>query len=301
MILVRYRSVAAMLPSTPKRLASPRGTAAIVPMAWLLDPRNGDAFDLPRPEGAGDTWVMASVPRSGSTLLCRVLWDTGGAGAPKEYLNPMQVRDWEARLGATAGRRLAYGLLVGRAAGLARGRGWSKDRLAAHLERVRTRRSDASGRFGLKIHYHHLEGWFLGRGWSIDELLAPRRWVRIVRNDRVAQAVSWARALQSGRWAAHQRATLPSVYRARQIDRLVAEIDRQEAGWDAFFAQRSVQPMRVSYEELVSDIPETVRRVLDYLGVSDAATARVAEPDLRPLSDETSARWIARYRAATRG
>lgn len=284
--------------STPERHPLLRGNAAIVPMVWLLDPRNGDAFDLPPTEAPPANWVMASVPRSGSTLLCRVLWDTGRVGAPKEYMNPMQLRDWEARLGATPLRRFTYGLLFGRAAGLARGTGWSKERLAAHLNRVRARRSDASGRFGLKIHYHHLERWFFQRRWSIDELLAPQSWVRIVREDRVAQAVSWARALQSGRWAAHQRATLPSFYRARQIDRLLAEVDRQEAGWDALFEQRDQQPLRVTYEELVDDIPGTVRRVLAHLGVPDAATVRVAEPDLRRLSDDTSARWIARYRAA---
>ena len=111
----------------------------------LLDPRNGSPFDLSPPKEDPRVWVMASVPRSGSTLLCRLLWDTGGVGAPKEYLNPMQLRDWEVRFGASPLVRLGYGLLRGRAVALARGMGWSRERLRAHLRRVRERRSDSSG------------------------------------------------------------------------------------------------------------------------------------------------------------
>lgn len=266
----------------------------------LLDPRNGADFDLPTPAAEPRTWLVASVPRSGSTLLCRVLWDTGGVGAPKEYLNPMQLRDWEVRLGGPRAR-LTYGLLRGRAAGLARGRGWSRVRLAAHVERVRARRSDPSGRFGLKLHYHHFESWFLRRGWSIDDVLAPRRWVRLVRRDRVAQAVSWARALQSGRWTSSQRATFPSVYRPRQIERLLAEIERQEAGWDAFFAERHDEPLLVEYEELRDDRSGTIRRVLAHLGVPEADGVAVAEPGTRVQADGTSARWIERFRASHSG
>ena len=266
-------------------------------MTWLLDRRNGSPYDLPPPAGAPQTFVVASVPRSGSTLLCRVLWDTGGVGAPKEYLNPMQLRDWEVRFGSPLSR-FGHGLLFGRAAGLARGRGWSRERFVKHVERVRERRSDASGRFGLKLHYHHYESWFPARGWDIEALLAPRHWVRILRRDRVAQAVSWVRALQSGRWVARQRATLPSMYRERQIERLLDEIDRQEAGWDAFFAERSAAPLILWYEDLASDMSATVRAVLAYLGVARAESVAVAEPDLKRLADETSARWIERYRAS---
>ncbi len=267
-------------------------------MALLLDRRNADAFDLPAPSGEPQNWIVASVPRSGSTLLCRVLWDTGGVGAPKEYLNGMQLRDWEVRFGSSAVRRFGYGLLFGRVAGLVGARGWTPERLAGHLARVRLRRSDPSGRFGVKLHYHHFENWFLRRGWRPEKLLAPQRWIRIRREDRVAQAVSWARALQTGRWASHQWGTLPSVYRPRQIDRLLAEIERQETGWDAFFAERGYEALQLTYEELAGDMPGVVRRVLGYLGVPEAAKASVAEPVLQRQADETNVRWIERYRAS---
>lgn len=272
--------------------------ASSAAMPQLLDARNGEAFDLPVSARPPRTWVLASVPRSGSTLLCRLLWDAHGVGAPKEYLNPMQVRDWEVRLSSSSLRRFAYGALRGPAVGLARGRGWDRARLVEHVRRVRERRTDPSGWFGVKLHYHHFESWFLERGWSVDEILAPARWIRIVRHDRLAQAVSWARALQTGRWASHQRGYLPPLYRPTQIRRRLAEIERQEAGWDDFFAQRGIEPLEVSYEELVANRVGTVRAILTHLDVPGAEVAPIPEPDLDRQSDALNARWIERYRAA---
>lgn len=267
-------------------------------MARLLDPRNGEAFDLPRPDGAPRTWILASVPRSGSTLLCRLLWDVGGVGAPKEYLNPMQVRDWEVRFGSSRWGSLGYRMLRGPMVGLAQSRSWDRGRLEAHVARVRARRTGPDGWFGLKLHYHHLESWFLNRGWSIDEVLAPVRWLRIVRHDRLAQAVSWARALQTGRWASHQRGVLPAIYPPTRIRQRVAEIQRQESGWDDFFAARGVEPLEISYEELVADREGTVRRVLAYFDVPGADHREIPPPDIERQADDVSERWIARYRAA---
>jgi LPS sulfotransferase NodH len=266
----------------------------------LIDPRNGPDFDLPPVLDASGSFVVASVPRSGSTLLCRLLWDTGGVGAPKEYLNPMQLRDWELRFSGSRATRLWLGLLRGPAVGLVSGRRWDRARLEAHLERVRVRRSDASGRFGIKVHYHHFERWFLERGWDPVAMLRAQRWIRIVRRDRLAQAVSWSRALQSGRWAHHQAALLPVIYRRRQIERLLGEVDRQERGWDEFFATRGIEPFTVAYESLIEDRVSTVRGVLAHLGVPGAPSAPVAEPDLARQADRLSARWIERYRASSR-
>lgn len=268
--------------------------------AGLIDPRNGPAWDLPEFAGAPRTYVIASTPRTGSTLLCRSLWDTGLAAAPKEYLNPMQIRDWEVRLGASALSRSAHRLLVGPAVGLAGRVGWSEARLRAHLERVRRHRTAADGLFGLKLHAHHFERWFLSGALSWQEVLAPQRWIRIRREDRVAQAVSWARALQSGRWASHQRSLLPVIYRRRQVERLEAEILRQEGAWSRFFDSNGIEPLELSYEELVAERDVTLRRVLAFLGVAGAETAAIPEPSLAPQADATTEDWIERHRAHAR-
>lgn len=260
----------------------------------LLDPRNGADWDLPPFPGQARTYVIASIPRSGSTLLGNTLWDTHRVGAPKEYLNPMQVRDWEARLGPRWSVRARHRALRGPLVGLA-GRGpWSRARLERYLERVRARRTDPSGWFGLKLHHHHFAAWFLDRGWDVDELLHVDRWIAITRRDHLAQAVSWARALQTGAWASWQRPWRPPVYDAALIRGRLRAIEQAEAGWDAFFAARGIAPLRVTYEELVADRDTTVGRVLDFLGVDGPV-------ELPPSSgarqaDAVNTAWMARYR-----
>src|SRR5215471_21377591 len=45
-------------------------------------------FDFPaRPQGPTLTYLLASVPRAGSTHFSHLLWRTGCLGAPLEYLN----------------------------------------------------------------------------------------------------------------------------------------------------------------------------------------------------------------------
>lgn len=209
----------------------------------------------------------------------------------------MQIRDWEVRLGRDATTRFRNRLLVGPAIALA-GRGrWSEARLHGHIERVRERRTSACGLFGLKLHQHHFARFFGSGGEGLESALAPRRWIRLRREDRVAQAVSWARALQSGRWASHQRFALPVFYRRGQIARLEREIDRQETAWEAFFATAEGEVLQLTYEDLRTDRAAVLHRVLEFLGIENALRVPVPDSDLQVQADATSAAWIARYRS----
>lgn len=253
-------------------------------MARLLDPRNGPAFDLPPCMGASP-YVIASTPRSGSTLLARMLWDHGGAGAPKEYLNPMQLRDWEVRFG-TRLSRLRHGALLGPAVGLA-GRGWSDDRVDEQLRRVRARRS-SGGWFGLKLHWHHHEQFFARR--SLDVVVGEPTWIRIRRRDQLAQAVSWEIARQTGRWVDTQRAWRHPVYVRARVDRRLTDLVAAEAGWDERLRGRRC--IDVVYEDLAADPAREVRKVLVALGV---APRPMPAPPLRQMTSPLQADWIARH------
>ncbi|MEZ4321272.1 MAG: Stf0 family sulfotransferase [Myxococcota bacterium] len=258
-------------------------------MTALVDPRNGPDHDLPSCTGAR-TYVIASSPRTGSTLLARMLWETGRVGAPKEYLNPMQIRDWEVRLGGPLSRR-THGLLRGPAVNLACHGRWTDTRLRDHLQRVRQRRS-SGGWFGLKVHWHHFERFFVASGRDPDAFLGDPVWIRIARHDRLAQAVSWVRAWQTGAWVGTQRARIQPVYNRHLITGRLADIDAAEAGWDGVLAGRN--PWVLDYEGLSADPVGTTRSVLRHLGVS--AEVDVPVP-LARQADAISAAWVERYRA----
>ena len=260
----------------------------------LLDPRNSAEFDL-RAAAPRRVYVIASSPRSGSTYLCRLLWLSRGAGAPKEYLNPMQLRDWEVRLGDTALSRWRHRQLRGAAIGLA-GRGrWSDARLRRYLDRVQDRRTDPSGWFGLKIHHHHLQRWFLHAGRDPVSWLAPQRWIWIRRQDQVAQAVSLARALQTGRWISTQLERRPPRYRRRMIAHLLSQLVAQDRGWQALLSQQPRPPLVLTYESLREDPESVLRQALGALSLPPPPTLPI--PELRPQADAQSLEWIQRFRA----
>lgn len=245
----------------------------------LLDERNGPDFDLPEPDGPVKTYVIASLPRTGSTLLCHGIWDTGMAGAPKEYLNPMQIRDW----GLRAGKKRNH-FLIGPLQTLAR------IDIPTHLETVKRLRS-SNGWFGLKLHRHTFEEHVEQHA----KHLRAEKWILITRRDHVAQAVSWARAKQTGRWASWQKESLPPVWSKRRIAASLSEIERLERAWEQHFRSQRTIPLRVEYESLIEDFPGTIERVLRYLGVP--IPDELPRPSLRRQADDVSAEWIRRYRS----
>jgi LPS sulfotransferase NodH len=252
-------------------------------MDWdrrLLDPRNGPDHDLVGPP-APRAYCVASTPRTGSTLLCRLLWDTGRVGAPKEYLNPMQLRDWQVRLGGPvsgAFHRSLDGVRLGVV-----GRGWSRERVLLHLARVRARRS-SGGWFGLKVHRHHWERW--GAPVRVD------RWLHITRQDRLDQAISWATALQTGAWASTQTSRRTPRYSRRQIEHLLTRIEADEAAWRQELGGQDV--LRLRYRDLAADPQATLGRAMAWLGVDDWTMPALP---LRRQASPHRAAWAERFRA----
>jgi len=130
------------------------------------------------------------------------------------------------------------------------------------------------------------------------ESFVPRpRFVWIRRRDVVAQAVSWSRAIQGGRW--WSGATEPEgelAFDFEQIDHLVREIEEHDAGWRSWFAAGGVEPHEVAYEELAAAPKAVAANVLRFLGVESSATTAPQERQ----ADELNADWAARYRASFR-
>lgn len=187
-----------------------------------------------------------------------------GAGVPREYLNPL-VRD-----------RLDWGRLAFR----------------EYWDRVRQEFTSADGTFGVKVHFNHMER-LLTAGHDVVGLIGPARWVSLTRLDRVAQAASLHLARRTGRWWGG-RSWRPMRYDRDAICRRLAEIDAQEAGWERLYLDHSITPIRITTERLVERPLETMRQVLEGIGVS-------GEPEVvtGPGRDRRPDRWAERYRAET--
>jgi LPS sulfotransferase NodH len=236
-------------------------------MAGGHDTQFGADLDLPRFEGETRDYVIASTPRCGSHLLGSHLHAAGAFGVPLEYFNPTNLPHWQRRFG-TAG-------------------------IDDTLRALRQHRTSPNGVFGIKLHYTHLSG--LGGPGRLSELFPGAHFLVARRRDTLAQALSLARALQTGAWTADMPTRSEPVYDADLIESCLRKGIRQAAAWQYVLASMPNPVLEVVYEDFVLDQAGTVHGVADFLGVPRADYAATPEdPLVRQRADEVDD-WRTRF------
>lgn len=236
---------------------------------WQIVPRTlSPSYDFAVATRPTMFYVVASTPRTGSTLLCQRLWATGAMGAPAEYFNyHLNMIQMVARL------RVAS--------------------LEEYVDRLFALRTSPNGVFGLHAHWDQFH---FAVTAGILRRMHGFRCIHIERRDRLAQAVSFARALESGQWASTHRARNAPAYDRKRIERCLARIEAHDGQWQSVFRRNRMEPIRVTYESLRSDPDAVLGDILSRFGVAADPSRRVSLPDIRPQSDDTSREWIDRYR-----
>ena len=74
------------------------------------------------------------------------------------------------------------------------------------------------------------------------------------------------------------------------IEALVRMIDQEERYWDELFVQAGVAPLELIYEDFVADRLQTLRAVLDHVGVDEAADEFTFEERMAKMSDAVNER-----------
>lgn len=250
---------------------------------------------------ADRAYLVASVQRSGSTLLAMALVATGELGVPLEYLN--EVPDLRARLGVP---RLTLRGHLGRARRRLVGNpGWRESvryepaALVEYVERLRQIRTSPSGVFGVKVHHTQVEQLRDGCGVDTIELFAPRRVILIHRRDHLRQALSTVRALRSGRWVADQggAAAEERAPTVAEVDEQVARIEADEAAWrDELAAHDLDDVLELAYEDLDQDYATVLGRVFAFLGQPGLP---VPPRQTRRQADALTERWVEVHQART--
>jgi LPS sulfotransferase NodH len=242
--------------------------------AWVLRPR------LPeKPTVPSSSYFVCGTPRSGSWLLCGLLASTGVAGRSHE---------WFYRETEETNRRA-----------------WGVARFADYLQCVRDAGTTPNGIFGSKLMWTQLDEFVerlgqLGDAASNKSLLERHfpnpSFVWIRRKDTVAQAVSWAKAIQTGQWHHWDSADSSDVpvYDRNQIEALAREVVENNAGWEAWFEAIGIDPLVIRFEELVADPVLVTREVLTFMRVAlDGVTIC---PQTVPTGDHVNMEWLARHR-----
>jgi trehalose 2-sulfotransferase len=232
-------------------------------------------------------YVVCTIPRSGSNLLTDGLRATHRAGMPKQFFLPKS----ECRYGAELGLD-------------------PDSDYSGYLRRIVETKTTRNEVFGFKL-----------MSWYLDDFLArlrdtgafgdaatndltmlrnafPRlRFVHIMRRHKLRQALSTARALQTGLWKVQEgkAASREPRFDAELIEQSLKEAERQEKIWYTFFQRIGIEPFQVEYEELCQDYEGTIRGVLDFLKISLPRGAQIGPPVTVRQADEISQIWEERF------
>ena len=230
------------------------------------------------------SYVIASIQRSGTHLLCSILRNTGVAGSPAEYFLSKPGETWEKRSGAPS--RVAY------------------------VQHVLRQNTAANGVFGTVIMQSYfermlemLQGIPTYKNLDGAELLAAvfhkPKYVWMRRRNQVEQAISWAMACQTGVWT--QKAEEKSQPRAipkfdfKVIDEWCRRIAAHDESWANYFRENQIEPLVLFYEDVVASHRAAAERVLEFLGLAFPKGLEIPRPAIEKQANRISKEWAAQY------
>jgi trehalose 2-sulfotransferase len=272
------------------------------------------------------SYLVCATPRSGSTLVCQALTQTGVAGRPEEYFEALRhsgrPRRPEEYFSGSADTSILDHLTE-------RGIGedppqrspmWSRTAYDRYLAWAMDAGTTPNGVFGAKLMWGYL-GDFTSllrnipeyRGLPLAELLPAAfpdlTYVRVVRANKVRQAVSLWKAVQTLAWSESQNGSDDQaapyksflqenrpglLFHYRAIEHLLNQVLAQEAFWDTFFEHIRVKPILVLYENFASDYATSTDHLLERLGL-ELPPGALLEPPLRQQSDSVNDDWVKRF------
>ena len=236
-------------------------------------------------------YVVCAVARSGSNLLTDALRETGRAGQPKQFFSELFQSGYGAKYGLDPGSDYAR-----------------------YVRGIIDATATSNGVFGFKLMGWSLEG-FLARLRGTGQFASPDstdldvlrsafprlQFIRIIRRDKLRQAISKARAMQTGLWklADGKNAVGEAHFDRDLIAQCLREGEIEEAAWNRFFDNFPGALLTIEYEQLSRDYKRTVRSVLDFLGIALQRGSKIGEPITVKQSDAISDEWERRYRTTS--
>ena len=210
--------------------------------------------------------MIAMTPRTGSTFLCAALHQAGLSAEPNEILNPRGPAQQDVERRQTPG-------------------------FAAYIASFATGPDPA---FIFKTGWHDAAP----LASALPRLFPHLRVIYLDRKNIAAQAVSQFRAEISGIW--HTRpgqGTQPfdpaGKFDLPRIRDIAANMEQEKRSWEVWFTANHINPLRLEYRLLDTDIQEALRRIATTMHLPlrpDLATAG----GLVKLADAVSAEWTER-------
>lgn len=207
-------------------------------------------IDFPKVSQPQQRYCIASTPRSGSTLISRMLLTTHLAGNPEEYLNPLLMHAWY-RINNKPIKFTEY------------------------IKIIESKRTTENGIFGIKIHWRHLEKLVKKvDSKKINSFINDfDKFIFIRRRDKIAQAISYYIANTTGVFHSDQENWLKQFdipdppFNGSQILKHLSDILREEASWESYFKNSNKNVYEIYYEDLINCYQIKTKEILNFLEI----------------------------------
>jgi LPS sulfotransferase NodH len=230
------------------------------------------------------SYIIASVQRSGTHLLCSILRSTGIAGSPQEHFLSKPGETWEKR--------------------------WDTPSRVAYVQNVLRKNTAANGVFGTVVMWSYFERMLqmlqeipayktLNGAQLLATVFCKPKYIWMRRRNHVEQAVSWAMACQTGVWT--QKAEEKSQPQAipkfdfKVIDEWCNRIVAHDEGWANYFRVNQIEPLVLFYEDVVGSHCAAAERVLEFLGLQFQPGLEIPPPAVEKQATRISEEWAACY------
>ena len=237
------------------------------------------------------SYLVCTAHRTGSNLLNELLTQTGVAGFPAEFFYKDFQEEWSAK--------------------------YSISSFAEYVEKIPTMTCTPNGVFGAKImageHFNgflnqlkelpRFKGQELSDAQIIHKLFPNTKYIWLTRRDKVRQAISFYKAVITGKWASNERARQTEFtsdnlqFNFDSIHHQMVKYTLYDAMWQQFFNKASVKPLTIIYEDFVTSKEETVKSVLNYLNIPIPKNLQIREAEHRKLANHTTEVWVNKYYA----
>ena len=230
------------------------------------------------------SYIITSVQRSGTHLLCSILRSTGIAASPEEHFLCKPGEPWEKRWGAPS--RLAY------------------------VQNVLRQNTAANGVFGTVVMWSYFERMLemlqeipeyngLNGAQLLAAVFRKPKYIWMRRRNQVEQAVSWAIACQTGVWSQKtekkSRARAIPQFDFKVIDEWCNRIAAHDDGWTNYFRENQIEPLILFYEDVVASHRIAAERVLEFLELPFPPDLEIPPPAVEKQANQISHEWAACY------
>jgi len=238
-------------------------------------------------------YALCAVARSGAHLLTGALQASHLAGRPLQYFHDRLSHKYAVRYGLDAARNVGpylRGLLA--SASTSNGvfgfriESWDVEPLVGRLRE--------SGEFG----DHEL-----GERELLETAFPRLRYIQLTREDKLRQAISTARAMQTNLWVPgkEHNITGEAKFDPALIDQCLFCVEQAERQWAKFFARNQLDPLAITYENLCNDYPGTVNQVFDFLQIRPPRRFDLGPPRTVRQADGLTEEWVREYLALRDG